>query len=210
MEGRAHPGRLVVAVAILTVLSFPGQHAGTVSGAPLTSDLREAIVDDESLDPVRWKDAIGEDVYRAKRAKLRLEMWSATNAIMELLAKLKSARQDIIATTTTTTTTTAPPPTTTTTAKSYVRVPKERIARHNGDDDADVPQFNPDGTIMLQLPGKLFGNATNFVLSAAKLFGDFITNSAIRTARFVQLFQPIAGRHLFVQIPTPPSHYNER
>ncbi|XP_058063450.1 uncharacterized protein LOC131213428 [Anopheles bellator] len=207
-----HPGRLVVAVAaaILTALSFPGQHAGTVSAAPLNSaSLRETLVDDESLDPVRWKDAIGEDVYRAKRAKMRLEMWSAANAVRELLEQLKNARKGTFATTTTTTA--APTTTTTTTGKPYVRVPKERIARHNGDgDDAAVPQFNPDGTIMLQLPGKLFGNATNFVLSAAKLFGDFITNTAIRTARFVQLFQPIAGRHLFVQIPTPPSHHHER
>uniref|UniRef100_A0AAG5DNL1 Uncharacterized protein n=1 Tax=Anopheles atroparvus TaxID=41427 RepID=A0AAG5DNL1_ANOAO len=149
---------------------------------------------DASLDPVQWKDAIGEDVYRAKR-KFRPEEWSAANAILDLLAKLKSARQGQAPTQTPRATTT----TTTTTAEPRVRARADRSSR----EDDDVPQFNPDGTIMLQLPGKLFGNATNFVLAAAKLFGDFIQNTAIRTARFMQLFQPIAGRNLFIQIPTP-------
>uniref|UniRef100_A0A182JH95 Uncharacterized protein n=1 Tax=Anopheles atroparvus TaxID=41427 RepID=A0A182JH95_ANOAO len=143
----------------------------------------------------RDRDAIGEDVYRAKR-KFRPEEWSAANAILDLLAQLKSARQGQAPTQTPRATTTT---TTTTTAAPRVRARADRSSR----EDDDVPQFNPDGTIMLQLPGKLFGNATNFVLAAAKLFGDFIQNTAIRTARFMQLFQPIAGRNLFIQIPTP-------
>uniref|UniRef100_A0A182KGM2 Uncharacterized protein n=1 Tax=Anopheles christyi TaxID=43041 RepID=A0A182KGM2_9DIPT len=162
-------------------------------------------------------EAIGEDVYRAKR-KYRPEEWAAANAILDLLEQLRAVRNPTLAsrtlatattttaktttekkTTTTTTTTPAPPA-----ARAVEGEQKPRTDRSSQRrEDDEVPQFNPDGTIMLQLPGKLFGNATNFVLAAAKLFGDFITNTAIRTARFMQLFQPIAGRHLFIQIPTP-------
>uniref|UniRef100_A0A182XY89 Uncharacterized protein n=1 Tax=Anopheles stephensi TaxID=30069 RepID=A0A182XY89_ANOST len=155
-------------------------------------------------------EAIGEDVYRTKR-KYRPEEWAAANAILDLLEQLKNIRNPptrrilppatttTTSTTTTTTTTISPP--TTTTRVPQIKPRADRSSTRREDDE--VPQFNPDGTIMLQLPGKLFGNATNFVLAAAKLFGDFITNTAIRTARFMQLFQPIAGRHLFIQIPTP-------
>ncbi|XP_052901067.1 uncharacterized protein LOC128307327 [Anopheles moucheti] len=167
--------------------------------APATEELNSA------LDPVQWKEAIGEDVHRTKR-KFRPEEWAAANAILDLLEQLKNIRNSPVrripptttTTTTSTTTTTTPPP-----SISPVPQIKPRVDRSSRQDEDDVPQFNPDGTIMLQLPGKLFGNATNFVLAAAKMFGDFITNTAIRTARFMKLFQPIAGRHLFIQIPTP-------
>uniref|UniRef100_A0A182RYT9 Uncharacterized protein n=1 Tax=Anopheles funestus TaxID=62324 RepID=A0A182RYT9_ANOFN len=166
-----------------------------------------------SLDPVQWKEAIGEDVYRTKR-KYRPEEWAAANAILDLLEQLKnirnaSVRRNLPPSTTTTTSTTSTTSTTTTTTTTpppiITPVPqiKARADRSSRQDEDEIPQFNPDGTIMLQLPGKLFGNATNFVLAAAKLFGDFLTNTAIRTARFMKLFQPIAGRHLFIQIPTP-------
>ncbi|XP_058127223.1 uncharacterized protein LOC131290676 [Anopheles ziemanni] len=185
----------VVFLAIwLSVGGGDAKPIDVAAGNPLAED---------SLDPVQSKDAIGEDVYRAKR-KFRPEEWAAANAILDLLAQLKSARQGQLTTQAprrTTTTTTTSTTTTTTTVRPMAQV-KARADRSPREDD-DVPQFNPDGTIMLQLPGKLFGNATNFVLAAAKLFGDFITNTAIRTARFMQLFQPIAGRHLYIQIPTP-------
>ncbi|XP_050072585.1 uncharacterized protein LOC126560668 [Anopheles maculipalpis] len=176
--------------------------------APLQAAPIESVVEDvnSSLDPVQWKEAIGEDVYRTKR-KYRPEEWAAANAILDLLEQLKNIRNPSVrritppaSTTTTTTTTTATPPTTTSRLPP-IKPRADRSSTRREDDE--IPQFNPDGTIMLQLPGKLFGNATNFVLAAAKLFGDFITNTAIRTARFMQLFQPIAGRHLFIQIPTP-------
>uniref|UniRef100_A0A182U030 Uncharacterized protein n=1 Tax=Anopheles melas TaxID=34690 RepID=A0A182U030_9DIPT len=170
-----------------------------VRAAPIPSAPVEKV--NSSLDPVQWQEAVGEEVYRAKR-KYRPEEWAAANAVLDLLEQLRNARNPafarrMLATTMTTTTTPAPP---TTTAGPQI---KPRADRSSRPEDDEVPQFNPDGTIMLQLPGKLFGNATNFVLAAAKLFGDFITNTAIRTARFMQLFQPIAGRHLFIQIPTP-------
>uniref|UniRef100_A0A182W678 Uncharacterized protein n=1 Tax=Anopheles minimus TaxID=112268 RepID=A0A182W678_9DIPT len=176
-----------------------------VQAAPIETVAEEL---NSSLDPVQWKEAIGEDVYRTKR-KFRPEEWAAANAILDLLEQLKNIRNPparrIPPTTTTTLTTTTT--TTTTTPEPPIRVPvpqmKPRADRSSRQDEDEIPQFNPDGTIMLQLPGKLFGNATNFVLAAAKVFGDFITNTAIRTARFVKLFQPIAGRHLFIQIPTP-------
>nr|XP_040230092.2 uncharacterized protein LOC120953848 [Anopheles coluzzii] len=185
--------------------------AGVVSpvrAAPIPSAPVEEV--NGSLDPVQWKEAVGEDVYRAKR-KYRPEEWAAANAVLDLLEQLRNARNPAFArrmlaatattttTTTSTTTTTTPAPPTTSAGPQI----KPRADRSSRQEDDEVPQFNPDGTIMLQLPGKLFGNATNFVLAAAKLFGDFITNTAIRTARFMQLFQPIAGRHLFIQIPTP-------
>ncbi|XP_049281661.1 uncharacterized protein LOC125763010 isoform X1 [Anopheles funestus] len=182
---------------------------GLILVCPLQAAPIEPLTVEEvnsSLDPVQWKEAIGEDVYRTKR-KYRPEEWAAANAILDLLEQLKnirnaSVRRNLPPSTTTTTSTTSTTSTTTTTTTTtpppiITPVPhiRARADRSSRQDEDEIPQFNPDGTIMLQLPGKLFGNATNFVLAAAKLFGDFLTVSFddfTRTENFKTKLTPMS------------------
>ncbi|XP_058811128.1 uncharacterized protein LOC131676020 [Topomyia yanbarensis] len=97
----------------------------------------------------------------------------------------------------------------------YTRQASRRAGREtpeetNDDDEVEeTTRFGEGGKVTLQIPGKLFGNATNLFLTLAKLFGDFITNSAYRKARFLKLFQPLFGRNLYIQIPMSTTESND-
>ncbi|XP_062544690.1 uncharacterized protein LOC134211634 [Armigeres subalbatus] len=147
----------------------------------------------DGIDPLKSEDSFSDDLSRTKRKFKPEDMLAANVVLTKALQPKKQQRPK-----------TAP-------AKS------QKQARQAPPDDAENdidsfdenPSFGQGEKVSLKIPDKLFGNATNVVLAVAKIFGDFITNTAIRSARFLQLFQPLFGRNLKIQIPTTTTESNE-
>ncbi|XP_055548834.1 uncharacterized protein LOC129732210 [Wyeomyia smithii] len=169
--------------------------AGTeLLAAPLAADR-----DRDRIDPLNSQDFFSSTVNRTKRKSKALAL--ATNMIMNRLEQggdpyqFRTAQQE----------------------ESFDRLSRSPAANSRQrtrqvDDEEDVDETTPfgeGGKVTLQIPGKVFGSATNLFLTVAKLFGDYITNSAIRTARFMQLFQPLFGRNLYIYIPPSTTESNE-
>ncbi|XP_065091334.1 uncharacterized protein LOC135712296 [Ochlerotatus camptorhynchus] len=146
--------------------------------------------DRDRIDPLKSEDSFSDDVSRTKR-KFKPEDMQAANLVLnrsleqrQQTASVKQARQ----------------------ASTDDNDGAENEVDEDGSENGPLGE---DGKVTLQIPGKLFGNATNLVLAVAKIFGDFLTNTAIRSARFLQLFQPLFGRNLYIQIPRTTTESNE-
>ncbi|XP_055625555.1 uncharacterized protein LOC129768137 [Toxorhynchites rutilus septentrionalis] len=168
--------------AVLVAIFIAGSE---VLAMPTVNCCNDRDLDLDQIDPLKSEDSYSADVRRMKR-KQRAEHLIATNSIYF---------QDPLHSRTTKPRT------------------SEKKARQASDDEAlseNAVSFDPEDKIMLKLPGKLFGSASSLVLTVARMVGDLIMNSAIRSARFLQLFQPLFGQSLYIQIPTPtPVETNE-
>ncbi|XP_055587690.1 uncharacterized protein LOC129740111 [Uranotaenia lowii] len=171
----------------------------------------------DRIDPVKSEDSFSEDVSRTKR-KFKPEELERANLILSSLDEPKNQDESQLLFNLPGTTRTMPSPAPgdkmTKMKMKLLKSKKTRQASDDGEEngtgaDEENSSFGTDGKVTLQIPGKLFGNATNLFLHMAKIFGDFITNSAIRSARFLQLFQPWFGRNLYIQIPSTTTESNE-
>ncbi|XP_039448162.1 uncharacterized protein LOC120427343 [Culex pipiens pallens] len=182
-----------------------------------------SITDQDRIDPLKSEDSLSDVVHRPKR-RFKPEELAAANQVLDSLY-LGQRRIGVPDPPLAPSTEPPPPPPTKkkpTLQQKKIQKKRGKQARQANDDDDPDPDENAvdggdgedrlvgeNGKVTLQIPGKLFGNATNLFLAAAKLVGDFITNSAIRSARFLQLFQPVFGRTLFIQIPTTTTESND-
>uniref|UniRef100_A0A336MCE2 CSON013439 protein n=1 Tax=Culicoides sonorensis TaxID=179676 RepID=A0A336MCE2_CULSO len=66
----------------------------------------------------------------------------------------------------------------------------------------DTPDFDRN-KVSLQVPDELFGNSFTLVTNVSKLMGDFIMNSARRTADFFWIVQPLFKNSLTIENPPP-------
>lgn len=134
-------------------------------------------------------------MHRPKR-RFKPEELAAANQVLDSLY-LGQRRIGVPDTPPATSTEPPPPPPTKkkpTQQQKKIQKKKGKQARQastkNDDDDPDPDENAVDGgdsedrlvgengKVTLQIPGKLFGNATNLFLAAAKLVGDFITVSS--------------------------------
>ncbi|KXJ78369.1 hypothetical protein RP20_CCG004851 [Aedes albopictus] len=148
--------------------------------------------DRDRIDPLKSEDSFSDDVSRTKR-KFKPEDMLAANLVITKALQQKPKQQP--------------------SQVAPVSVKQARQAPEDTENDVETfdenDNFGQGEKVSLKIPDRLFGNATNVVLAVAKIFGDFITNTAIRSARFLQLFQPLFGRNLHIQIPTTTTESNE-
>ncbi|XP_063706487.1 uncharacterized protein LOC134835538 [Culicoides brevitarsis] len=72
----------------------------------------------------------------------------------------------------------------------------------------DTPDFDRN-KVSLVVPDELFGNSFTLVTNVSKLMGDFIMNSARRTADFFVVLQPILKKSLTIENPPPTTTTTE-
>ncbi|XP_058442999.1 uncharacterized protein LOC131425268 [Malaya genurostris] len=157
--------------------------------------------DRDRIDPLKSEDSFSADVNRAKRKSKAMEL--ASNMILNALEQRRKRDQAALD------------------ASDYLpsgftrqatrKVDRETptVTKEEDEEVDETTPFGEGGKVTLQIPGRLFGNATNLFLAVAKMLGDFITNTAIRKARFMKLFQPLLGRNLYIQIPPSTTESND-